>query len=136
MATGTDLIAEARKLVGCSFYHMGRGPHCYDCIGLILAPAYRLGITRFQPATYSPGGDTEYLMECLQSQCVPVEAGMQPGDIAAFRIRRQVQHLAYLTGTGSMLHARERIGCVESFIDDRWQERIAGVWRWRALTDE
>jgi cell wall-associated NlpC family hydrolase len=134
--TGAVLIAEARKLVGSAFFHMGRDPATgLDCTGVILMPAQKLGLTRFEPVTYSPGGDGEYLAECLELECVLVEEAMQPGDIALFRIRDRLQHLAYLTGEGTMIHASEKAGVRESVIDERWQERIAGVYRWKALAD-
>ena len=133
--TGDDLVREARLLVGAPFYHAGRDPERggVDCCGVILVPAYRLGLTTFAPRTYSPGGEEEYMLECLQSECVRVEEGMQPGDIALFKIRKRLQHLAYLTGDGRMIHAREGVGVCDSFIDERWQERIAGVYRWKGL---
>jgi cell wall-associated NlpC family hydrolase len=120
--TGAVLIAEARKLVGSAFFHMGRDPATgLDCTGVILVPAQKL--------------DGEYLAECLELECVLVEEAMQPGDIALFRIRDRLQHLAYLTGEGTMIHASEKAGVRESVIDERWQERIAGVYRWKALAD-
>lgn len=132
--TGLDLIAEARTLVGAPWFHMGRsGETGCDCIGVILVPAQRLGLTRFEPRTYSPGGDGDYLEECVEQECVRLEEGMQPGDIALFRIRRRLQHLAYLVGDGRMIHAREGVGVCDSFIDDRWQTRISGVYRWKGL---
>lgn len=134
--TGADLITEARKLIGCAFFHAGRRAETgLDCTGVILVPAQKLGLTTFEPATYSPGGDGEYLAECLQQECVKVEEEMQPGDIALFRIRNRLQHLAYLTGEGTMIHANQKAGVRESFIDERWQEQIAGVYRWKGLAD-
>lgn len=134
--TGTDLIAEARALVGLPWIHCGRNEHGVDCAGLLLLPAYRLGLTTFQTPAYSPGGEEEYLLDCLAQECVPVEEAMQPGDIALFRVRKRLQHLAYLTGDGRMIHANEKVGVCESFVDDRWQERIAGVYRWKGLVNE
>lgn len=132
--TGADLITEARTLVGAPFYHAGRSAETgLDCAGLILVPAYRLGLTQFQSPNYSPGEGGEILLPALVEECVHVEEAMQPGDIALFEVRKGRYHLAYLTGAGTMLHARERVGVVESRIDDRWQERCRGVWRWKGL---
>jgi cell wall-associated NlpC family hydrolase len=133
--TGLDLIAEARTLIGLPFVHCGRNEHGVDCVGVILVPAQRLGLTTFEPATYSPGGHGEYLKECVEENCELVEGLAQPGDILLFRIRKRLQHLAYLTAGLTMIHAREQIGVVESFIDQRWTDRIAGVYRWKGLTE-
>lgn len=134
--TGADLIAEARKLVGLPWVHSGRNQHGVDCAGLILLPAWRCGLTTFVPKNYSPGEGGPYLAECLQQECVEVEEMMEPGDIALFQLRPGRHHLAYLTGSGTMVGANTKVGVCESRVDDRWQERYLAVYRWRALCDD
>jgi cell wall-associated NlpC family hydrolase len=145
--TGLDLIAEARKLVGAPFFHGGRNPETgLDCCGVILVPARKLGLTEFEPLTYSPGGEVGYLLGCLARECIrvdltaglaiyqqPDDPAIQPGDIGLFAVRNRLQHLAYLTGLQTMIHANEKAGVRESVIDDAWQERLVSVWRWKGL---
>lgn len=134
--TGSALIAEARTLIGIPYRHCGREPYGVDCAGLILLPAWRCGLTSFAPKSYSPGGDSDYLLDCLAEECVEVEEMMEPGDIGLFRLRPGRHHLAYLTGSGQIIQCSTRVGVCESRIDDRWQERCVGVWRWKALAGD
>jgi cell wall-associated NlpC family hydrolase len=123
------LVDAARSFVGVPFLHQGRTRHGLDCIGLVIAALTKVGVVFYEePPTYArlPHGDT--LLDPLRQYCVPADAA-EPGLLLAIRFRREVTHVALLTGP-SIIHAYEGARrAVEHSYDPRWQKLTAGQWR-------
>lgn len=66
----------------------------------------------------------------LFSERVPASA-YQPGDILVFRLRKGLaaKHLGLATDAGTMIHAYERAGVIESTLVPWWRNRIAAAFR-------
>lgn len=140
------LVEEARLLVGSPVYHMGRDPETgLDCVGVILRPAHRLGLTRYVPPNYSEQFPAELLSACLFEHLERIdipwaasdyrEEGLplaQAGDVLLFAVRGgHPAHLAYATGDGTMIHAQQKAGqVIEEPINAVWLRMLLAVWRW------
>lgn len=147
--TSADLVRVAREFVGVKFRHAGRGHLGIDCVGLIIVPAWRLGLTSYDPPNYSPEFDREQLVETLESLCesvwkraalgtppFPWQALAAPGDVLLLDVRGHPAHLAYWTGDGTILEAHGKSGVIERGMDPVTWEAIRAIYRWRELLDE
>jgi hypothetical protein len=117
-------------LLGKPWRRGARGPEAYDCLGLALEIARRLG--RTFPAYVSTeaelhaqlgsGGGT--LADC------PRIAAPEPGAVALLRMSVGEHHLAFLVDRYRMIHTTEATGCVvERILEPMWQRRIMGYFR-------
>jgi hypothetical protein len=140
MVNGDDLIFEARKFRGAPWFHAGRDEQGIDCVGLILVPARRLGLTDYEPPSYSPIFDPGVLLRVLGEQCervgtlapLSVYADPPAGTIGLFVVRGHPTHLGYLTGEGTVIHAHAKAKrVIEEPLAGLWERCLMGIYRWR-----
>lgn len=127
--TPATLIEAARSFVGVPFLHQGRTQNGLDCIGLVVAALTKVGVVFYEePPTYSrlPHGDS--LLDPLRSYCTPVEA-VEPGVLIAIRFRREVTHVALVTGPTIIHSYASALRAVEHGFDRRWRALTVGQWR-------
>ena len=127
----------ARQFIGVPFAHQGRNPAvALDCIGLACCSFAVAGMTRylaFDRVDYArtPHGG---LLEAQLAAALgaPVD-GLQPGDLAAFRMGGAVRHVGIIAEGNNglnVIHTWSDIGrVVEHRLDDKWRRRIAYVYR-------
>jgi len=125
-----DAFSEAaRAFVGVPFLHQGRTRNGVDCIGLVIAALTRCGIVYYEePPTYArrPNGDS--LLAPLRQYCTEADAG-EPGTVVAIRFRREISHVAIMTGS-TIIHAYEGVRrVVEHGYDRRWKSMSVAHWR-------
>lgn len=124
-----QFIDAARSFVGVPFQHQGRNRNGIDCVGLAIAALTKVGVVFFEePPTYGrlPVGDS--LLAPLREYCTPTEA-TEPGSLLAIRFRREVTHVAILTGP-TIIHSYEGARrVVEHGYDKRWQKLTVAQWR-------
>lgn len=143
-----NLVAEARALVGTPFFHAGREPGIgIDCVGVILVPARKLGLTHYRPPNYGPEFDRALLVNCVAENLERIDIpwlledyrarGVPKalaGDVLLFALNGQPAHLAYATGEGTMIHAHQKPNSVvEETLGEFWCDRLVSVWRWPPL---
>lgn len=127
-------IAAARDLDGVPFAHQGRTSAGLDCAGLVLAALAEQGVHVDAPANYTTGAAGAILLDLLGWSPLlaelPTDEEPQAGDLLAFRIRREVQHLAIALGGGRMLHAIRPAGVCEVTTSSLWQMRLMARYGW------
>lgn len=143
MITRDDVVAEARRWLKTPYQHQRhqRGV-ATDCAGVIGGVALALGLvpedfweTQFmehagygrQPAL----GQLERVCDAFMERGDVAAAA--PGDVAAFRFRRETMHLGilvpYVHGGLALVHALSTAKeVVEHRLDSRWQDRLTVVW--------
>lgn len=146
MTTRADIVAEARRWLGTPFHHQAslQGVGC-DCIGLIAGVAAALGMPEAeawrQDVRYTGYGPLP-LPDKLLAACrdyldaVPVPDAIA-GDILLFTMRADPMHFGLLScvdGRRYVIHAWSPNGkVVEQGIDEKWQRRIVGAYRYRGI---
>jgi cell wall-associated NlpC family hydrolase len=66
---------------------------------------------------------------------IPVERNpllWLPGDVLQIAVRSNPQHFGIYSGAGTFIHAGYKV-VRETRMDERWQEKIHAVWRWKEL---
>ena len=124
-------VQEARAHIGTPFVHHGRTAHGLDCLGLVLRCAAACGMA-WPDRRYRIDPTGEGLSEELADLFGPPVDDMRPGDLLLIQWPRQPEpmHLAISAGD-TMIHAMSGVGVCEHGIDDQWQRRIRGVYRWQ-----
>ena len=116
-------------LIGKPFVDGGRGPANYDCVGLVLEVAKRLGKTL--PAYLSNeaefhaqiAADGETLAD------LPRVAAATAGDVVLLRTGPAKHHVGVMIDRWRMIHAYEGIGVlVERINSPLWLRRILGFY--------
>lgn len=126
-------VDAAQSLKGVPFAHQGRTPAGLDCAGLVLAALAEQGVVIDAPANYTTGAAGAILLGVLDSPllaALPCADEPQAGDLLAFRIRREAQHLAIALGGGRMIHALLGVGVVPVTISPLWRLRLAARYGW------
>lgn len=128
--------AAAKALAGLPFAHQGRTSAGLDCAGLVLAALAEQGVHVDAPADYTTGAAGAILLDVLRRSPLLVELlpGEEPqaGELLAFRIRRDVQHLAIALGGGRMIHAIRDAGVAPVTISPLWRLRLSARFGWSA----
>ena len=115
-----------------------RGAGC-DCLGLVRG-VWREVVgpepTVIPPYTRDWGetGPVEVMQEGALEWMVPValgEAGAGAVAVVLFRMRSGAiaKHCGILTGAGTMIHARERLGVIEEPYTETWQRRAVAAFQ-------
>lgn len=123
-------------LIGTPFAWGARGPHAYDCYGLVMEVARRHGqvLPEFAQTVDWAGlgenqqGHTAAMMAGVMSQWQ--ETGCNAGAVVLFRMGRLVSHVGYMLNEHTMIHALEQTGGVTVQRIDHWQQRIMGFYRY------
>lgn len=132
------VVAEARRWIGTPYVDQQtvRGAGC-DCLGLVRG-VWRAVVgpepTEVPPYTRDWGetGPVEVMMAGALEWMVQVplpEAGA--GAVVLFRMRSGAiaKHCGILTGDGTMVHARERLGVIEEPYTETWQRRAVAAFQ-------
>ena len=132
------VVAEARRWIGTPYVDQQtvRGAGC-DCLGLVRG-VWRAVVgpepTEVPPYTRDWGetGPVEVMMAGALKWMVQVplpEAGA--GHVVLFRMRAGAiaKHCGILTGNGTMIHARERLGVIEEPYTETWQRRAVAAFQ-------
>lgn len=132
------VVAEARRWIGTPYVDQQtvRGAGC-DCLGLVRG-VWRAVVgpepTEVPPYTRDWGetGPVEVMMAGALEWMVQVplpEAGA--GAVVLFRMRSGAiaKHCGILTGEGTMVHARERLGVIEEPYTETWQRRAVAAFQ-------
>ena len=127
-------VAAALALQGVPFAHQGRTSAGLDCAGIVLAALAEQGVHVDAPADYTTGAAGAILLDVLGWSpllvALPADEEPQAGDLLAFRIRRDVQHLAIALGNGRMVHAIRSAGVCAVTISPLWRQRLAARFGW------
>lgn len=135
----SDIERRALDLVGMRFAHQGRASGgMVDCLGVVVH-AFGEEASAADQRDYFPQPDGDRLLDGLERlfERIDCTADDAPGgSLLTFyiggRLRKHVRHLAVKVGAAHMIHALDGYGVIRTPIDDRWSERLEGVYRWRA----
>ena len=131
------LIVAARSYLGTPFRHLGRTPRVLDCVGLGWLAYRDCGVELPVPRYYGREPYRATLLHALRDALgEPIDAPLQPADVAVFRFREEPHHVA-LVGDGpygelTLIHADSSPGLrrvVEHRLDAKWLERLVAVFR-------
>jgi NlpC/P60 family putative phage cell wall peptidase len=132
-----QIVAEARTWLGTPFHHQGRLRGVgVDCGGLILGVGKALGLMDYAAAPVygrRPNGpEMRTLCDALLAARPCDER--RGGNILLFAFDVQDQHLAILTGEGTIVHVLAQArACVEHQFDARWQRFVSAVYSYRGV---
>lgn len=147
MATGQDIVNEARTWLGTPFHHQGRAKGAgVDCVGLPGMSAQSVGFKVEDRTGYSRLPDGETLEAELDRQMLCVwQRGMgdplavlQPGDVPLFRMPRLPRHVGIycgvVDGEHRFIHATSDVGkVVEINLDAYWRRALKKVYRFKEV---
>jgi hypothetical protein len=116
-------------LLGKPFVKQGRGPDAFDCVGLALEMARRLG---YKLPDYV--SSEEVLHQQLGAAGatfadMPQIPRPVPGCIVLLRMRPDMHHIAFMVDEYRMIHVSGSTGCViERVLSPLWQRKIVGFY--------
>jgi len=118
------------EFLGKEYRDGGRGPNAYDCYGLVMAVAAKVGV--YVPDLQTPGSlaDTHQLYMQERELCLKLEKP-KPFCIVAFIIRSPyVTHMGMvLPDTRRFIHIMyKRLVTIERLVHPVWQKRVAGYY--------
>lgn len=120
-------------LLSKRFEPEGRGPDAYDCVGLAIEVARRMGCrlpdfisSEDEFHAQLGGGATRF------ADLERIEAP-EPGCIVALEMRPDQHHIAIMIDQFRFLHASRQMGIVvERVLSPSWQRKIIGFYRLEA----
>jgi cell wall-associated NlpC family hydrolase len=124
----SDLAPEFDALIGTPFAWDGRGPHAYDCYGLVRELLKREG--RNIP-DYKYPGDGRRLMALfalelrLWERCEP-----RKGAVVLIHIPTWGPHCGYMIDDVRMIHTWEQSGGVAIEPIELWQRHVRGFYNY------
>ena len=132
------VVAAARRWIGTPYVDQQtvRGAGC-DCLGLVRG-VWRAVVgpepTEVPPYTRDWGetGPVEVMMAGAVDWMVQVPLPEAcAGAVVLFRMRSGAiaKHCGILTGDGTMVHARERLGVIEEPYTETWQRRAVAAFQ-------
>lgn len=129
------LVAAARSCIGTRFLHQGRVRGVgLDCAGLLLYCAADVGLPHrdFPNRNYSRWPTLgRKLIDFVESQTVPVPVdALKPGTLLLFWCYKPTlpQHLAIVSGVGTIVHAWYDAGAVVETPLLEWRDKIVGAY--------
>lgn len=132
MVTREQIVSTARSYMGVRWHHQGRNRAGLDCVGLVLATAWDLGLTAIDYDGYGRVPDGVMLRAELDKHMDRTDT-QRLGDVLLMRFEQQPQHLAIVTDIG-IIHAHAMMRrVVEHGLDEVWASRIVGAYTWRGL---
>ena len=133
MSRAQRIVALARSQVGAPYRHLGRDAGGFDCLGLALWIAERLGLTVPPIPAYSRTPSGRYMAQQLRTHALPIRVSQAiPGDFYHMAFNRQPQHIAILVeqDPARIVHADGQRGrVVEHALSAAWQARIRAAYR-------
>lgn len=132
-----QFIAQARKLLGVRFRHMGRSARGVDCAGMLLVAMLAAGRPIADSAAYGREPHDQILRGMLVENLgepIADKRDLRVGDVPLMVFDGEPSHCAligdYLYGGLSVIHAYATVRkVVEHRLDDTWRDRIVEVWR-------
>lgn len=137
--TRDEIVRVARAWLGTPYHHQAavKGAGC-DCLGLIRGVYAELygapPVEEVPPYTpdWAESSGRETLLHAARRhlQELPGAVGGKRGDVLVFRLHKtaRAKHAGILTGDARMVHAQEKVGCVEVSLNRWWARRVAGVF--------
>jgi len=142
--TRARLVEIARSYIGVKWRHQGRTRVGIDCLGLVLVPAFELGLCEYPDNYNYPRQSTSReLIEISRQWAQEIRLGpggledLPDGDVIVLRDKVFPQHVGMMTtlnGHRSLLHsslAHRRV--VEEYITDDHRQRALTSFRFRAF---
>lgn len=98
---GEQIIAYAKKYLGCKYVYGGSGPNTFDCSGFTMYVYKHFGYSMGHSAT-TQAGLGKYVSK----------SNLQPGDLVIFndRANRSIGHVGIYVGGGNFIHASSGSG--------------------------
>lgn len=125
--------------IGAPFVDGGRGPHGYDCWGLVMAVFREFGLTLpdFEISACNAARVGGQIMAGMvdarsgrNSVWEELERPEAPCIVAIKNHPRMVNHCGVYVGEGMFLHTMAKIGCVQDRIESpMWRKRLRGFFR-------
>ncbi len=140
---GAKVVCIAHTWLGTPYVHQaslkGVGS---DCLGLVRGVWREVEGSEPQPvpsysSTWSELDGAETLLRAAKRHFVEVEpSAAGAGDVLIFRLRSRsaAKHAGIVSDAGRFIHAYQGSGVVESPLDRFWSKRIAGVFRFPAVS--
>jgi cell wall-associated NlpC family hydrolase len=135
MATSKKIIEKAREYIGTPFRHQGRLKGVgVDCAGLVVGVAKELKISDFDFRAYGAMPNSSKLQIILNEQMDKINVSdAKIGDVYLMKFDKEPQHLGIKTDIG-IIHSYSDAGAVvEHRIDEIWQSRILGAYRFKKV---
>jgi len=117
-------------LLGKPFAPSARGPESFDCVGIALEIAKRLG--KQLPAFVSSEAELHAQLGAGNASLadLPQIARPVPGCIVLLRISPSEHHVAFMIDEYRMIHTMKGINCsIERINSSLWQRRVIGFYR-------
>lgn len=135
MVTRDQIVATARSYLGVRYHHQGRNRAGLDCVGLVLAVGWELGLVAHDYDGYGPTPDGVMMRGEMGRHMVRIPvAEMRQGDVLLMRFELHPQHVAIVTELPeglAIIHAHSRARrVVEHVIDATWRARTVGAYAW------
>jgi uncharacterized protein YfaT (DUF1175 family) len=117
-------------LIGKPFLDGARGPAQYDCVGLAMEIARRLG--KDVPSYVS--SEQELHKQLAQggtsfADCQQINRA-EPGCVVLLRMKPNQHHLAFMVDDYRMIHTTAKTGCVIERVNSiLWQRKVIGFYR-------
>lgn len=137
MVTRQQIIDEARTFIDTPFHHQGRVKSIgVDCAGVVGMVGVALGLLNIEdlPKDYAKQPNANQMTKVLDEKMdrIPIHEATI-GDVYHFAFDREPQHVGIITDIG-ILHAYAQVRkCVEHSLDDTWQKRIRGAYRFKGI---
>lgn len=146
------IVGAARAWLGTPYHHQAsvKGVGC-DCLGLVrgvfrevynkepeVAPAYTRDWAEARGMETLLEAAGRHLTQRHLTQGHHTQGGgiedAQPGDVLVFRLNDHsvAKHAGILVSDLTMVHAQEKVGCVEVSLGRWWRRRVAGAFQFRA----
>lgn len=132
----SELIEQARLLVGTRWLHRGRSATGVDCIGLVtlsmtnagVNPVEQLGFLDLRDYSHEPSED---LLKQTKAYCTQIDTPI-PGAMILFRFPNDAwpRHFGIYTPEGNLIHANAKIGkVVEHGYRMQWVKWTHSIWK-------
>lgn len=128
----------AGHYIGLPFKGHGRdrsGLDCWGLVRLVMAEQFGLALPSFCQE-YGRTTDTQRISQLIARESTTwrevTADGEELGDIVVLRMRGKPMHVGMVLGDSQMLHIEQGIdSAIEKYRGARWQDRIAGFYRYK-----
>jgi cell wall-associated NlpC family hydrolase len=123
-------LAVYADLLGKPFKDGARGPDAFDCVGLALEMAKRVG--KALPAYLSSEDELHAQLGpgAASLADLPQVAKPEPGSIVLLRISPVEHHIAFMVDEFRMIHTMRGIDVsIERVFSNLWQRKVIGYYR-------
>lgn len=122
-----------KDLLPKPFIDKGRGPDGYDCVGLAIEVARRLGKQVPDYVSSEEELHAQLGKGAATFADLPKIPRAEPGCVVLLRMRPDQHHLAIMIDEYRMLHASRQTGCVvERVLSPLWSRKVIGYYRLEA----